>query len=150
MDGDVSYFEVQLLIRHPTIDPDKITRTLGLKPSRSWMAGNQKSTPAGLKLKGTYHLTSWSHSWQHTGDRYFLRFAESILEDLKFHGEFFTNVVTEGGVIMLNVQLFGGQNVGDLASKRFLKLLTDLNIQLGTEVFPKWNGVDDALRGPGN
>ncbi|NNE78958.1 MAG: DUF4279 domain-containing protein [Silicimonas sp.] len=148
MNSDISYFEVQLLIRHPKIDPDDITQILGLEPSRSWMVGDRRSTPSGEKLEGNYDQTSWSHGWQHAGDRFFFRFAESVLEDLKANSEFFLNMASEGGVTMLNIQLFGGQNVGDLASQRFLGMLTDLKIQLGTEVFPEWNSAEDALSVP--
>jgi hypothetical protein len=41
-------YQVRLLIRHPAIDPDRITSKLGLTPHLSAMVGSVRKNPRGL------------------------------------------------------------------------------------------------------
>ena len=52
-------FAVSLRLRHPSIDPQEITDALGLVPSRSWRAGDHRTTPAGELLGGINDHTYW-------------------------------------------------------------------------------------------
>jgi len=52
--------KVSLRITHPTIDPQSITNTLGLKPSRSWQVGTPRKTPNGGELEAINIETYWS------------------------------------------------------------------------------------------
>ncbi len=55
-------FDVELFIVHPTLDPAEIDVTLGLDAKFSHRVGDQRKTPAGRLLKGTYQDTRWRQS----------------------------------------------------------------------------------------
>lgn len=52
-------FTMSLRIRHPDMDPDLITRTLGLQPQHTWRAGEERKSSAGDVLNGTYRESYW-------------------------------------------------------------------------------------------
>lgn len=52
-------FTVSLRIRHPTIDPAKITTTLGIQPQHTWRAGEPRCDAAGAELGGAHHDSYW-------------------------------------------------------------------------------------------
>jgi hypothetical protein len=52
-------FTISLRIRHPAIDPAKITATLGIQPQHTWRAGQPRCDAAGAELGGTYHDSYW-------------------------------------------------------------------------------------------
>jgi hypothetical protein len=54
-------FQVTLAIRHPSIDPNDISRAPALAPSRQAKAGQQRVAPTGELLNGTYQFSSWGH-----------------------------------------------------------------------------------------
>jgi len=139
------YFQIQLLVRHPEIDPDEITDALGLTPDRSWKAGDQRSTPAGSALAGKYQLSNWSHSWEVVGERCFFKCAENIVRDLQCRQSFFVQLADDRGETMLNIQLYGKGSIGDVASPNFQTLLQSMGIRLGIEVFPEWHKADAII-----
>jgi len=53
-------FNVMLIIRHPHVDPDLLTRELGLEPEYSWRAGDSRAAEAGSASRGTYRETYWA------------------------------------------------------------------------------------------
>lgn len=70
---------VSLRIRHPSCDPDDITKELGLTPDHSWARGEPRRSEGGLQLGGVRHdsywvanvpgvsTTQWQTEWQ-TGE----------------------------------------------------------------------------------
>jgi len=58
-------FDVELFIVHPTIDPAELTRTLGLEAHFVHCVGDQRKTPKGTLLPGTYSDTRWRHTRQY-------------------------------------------------------------------------------------
>lgn len=53
-------FVVALRIWHPSIDPEIITKQLGLSPSHQSKAGAPRITPKGRALGGVYTESYWS------------------------------------------------------------------------------------------
>jgi len=139
------YAQVCLLIRHPNMEPQKISDALDLEPQHSWKRGTPRMSPKGNRLEGFYKWTSWSHSWEHLGDRLFFHFTQGILDGLVPNQAFFNRLSQEGGSSLFAISLFGQQNIGDNTSLEFQKTLTDMKIQLGVEVFPDWNEAEEAL-----
>lgn len=129
-------FIIVLLIQHPSIDPSMITSQLGLNPYRSWRQGDQRATPKGKILSGTYPDTSWSYCSDICRERLFFSHLKKLLEDLEKHQQFFEQIVAEGGQIYLNVHLAGDENIGDVMSYQLMERLVTLKINLGIEVFP--------------
>ena len=60
--GESYIFEFRLLIKHPNIDPELISQTIGLSPVSSWKRGDTRKTLAGTLLKGEYSESVWSFS----------------------------------------------------------------------------------------
>ena len=48
-------YKIRLLIRHPNLDPDRITSTLGLTPHLSAIAGSVRKNPVGMITSGSAH-----------------------------------------------------------------------------------------------
>lgn len=130
-------FNIILLIRHPSIDPQVITNRLGLEPFRCWRQGEPRFTPKGNKLPGTYPNTSWHCSFDFEGERSFFHSMQVLLERLDVHRDFFNSMVSEGGQIYLNVNLSGDENIGSVLNWNVMEKLIALKINIGVEVFPK-------------
>ena len=45
---------ISLRVRHPSADPATLDEVLGLKPFRSWHAGDDRRSPRGVTLEGRY------------------------------------------------------------------------------------------------
>ncbi|HEU4617140.1 MAG TPA: DUF4279 domain-containing protein [Gammaproteobacteria bacterium] len=52
-------FTAALRIRHPSIDPDEITRRLGLPPLHCWRAGDPRTPPSGERTQSARTETYW-------------------------------------------------------------------------------------------
>jgi hypothetical protein len=52
-------FSVALRIRHPGLDPDEITRELGLIPEHSWKAGDIRPEARGGSSQNRYVESYW-------------------------------------------------------------------------------------------
>ena len=50
---------ITLRLRHPSIDPDIISRELGLTPQHAWRAGEPRQAEAGETATGVYRETYW-------------------------------------------------------------------------------------------
>jgi hypothetical protein len=51
--------QLSLRIRHPAIDPDEISRSLGLEPEHCFRAGDSRSPRAQGRFAGRHTQTSW-------------------------------------------------------------------------------------------
>jgi hypothetical protein len=52
-------FTMSLSIRHPNMDPTRITEALGIEPQHSWRAGEQRCDPSGTQLEGAHRDSYW-------------------------------------------------------------------------------------------
>jgi len=132
-------YEVRLLIRHPNIDPDRITETLGSTPHLSAMAGGVRKAPNGVILAGHHKFSVWSYCFDVEGNRLFFSDIGKMIDRLEPHKAFLAEIVDGGGSIELAVNLPGDINIGDSLSWRDLARLSALQIDLGIEVFPDYN-----------
>jgi hypothetical protein len=104
-------FAISLHIRHPTIDPCRITETLGIEPQHSWQAGGARRSPAGEDREGVYRESYWTarvmEGPQLSSDgvsvEAVLMQTASLLN--RAHG-FLEQLKAEGGVAELHVSLF--------------------------------------------
>src|SRR5450631_3315598 len=104
---------VRLLIKHPHIDPARITHALGLHPNRSAIAGSVRETPTGTVLPGTHTVSSWSHWFDVEGNRLFFADIEKMINRLEPHKAFLAEIADGGGSIELILHLPGDINIGD-------------------------------------
>ncbi len=129
-------FGIRLLIKHPTMDPSRITEELGLRPQLTRLVGAARQTPNGVPLPGRNRSSVWSYSFDVTKTRSFFRKLSGFVAKLENHKKLFHQIVRSGGSAELIVELNGGENIGDVLSHLELKRLSDLKIDLGIEIFP--------------
>jgi hypothetical protein len=136
-------FSIVLLIKHPSIDPTVITKELKLDPYTCGMAGKPKMTPKGLPMPGIWQLSSWNHIFDYEGDQDFFDEIERLLIQFAPHKNFFHKIAKEGGYSEIYLQLPGNINQGSSVKPSVLKLMADIELKFGVEVFPE----SDRVRG---
>ncbi|MGD9615655.1 MAG: DUF4279 domain-containing protein [Alphaproteobacteria bacterium] len=131
-------FEIVLLIHHPNIDPGLVTAALGIKPYRSWKAGEPRFTPKGRPLPGTHQISRWNYVFRYKSNKGFASQIDSILERLLPAREFFLEINDSGGTAQLYLMLPGDQNLGDELDWKILGKFVDLRLAFSVETFPDW------------
>ena len=138
-ESDLFKYQVRLLIKHPTIDPTRITNSLGLSPNISAIAGSARQTPAGTTLSGVHGVSLWSHSFTVKGNRLFFSDIVKMINKLEPHKALLAEIASSGGSIDLIIHLPGAINIGDVFPWREMARLCALQINLGIEVFPNFD-----------
>jgi len=133
----VERYTLDLLIDHPDMSPDTITRRLGLAPQYSWARGEPRRTPAGTRLGGVRKETMWRHVIRKKGRRNFFGGLREFVTRLRRKRDFLAQLTSGGGRVTLIVNLPGDVNMGDVLEPQTLRLLSELGMELGVEVFPK-------------
>ncbi len=132
-------FTISLHIRHPTMDPSRITQMLGIEPQHAWRAGAPRRSPAGEQLDGVYRESYWTArlmddpqlSAEGVSVESVLMQTVSLLH--RSH-EFLELLSTEGGVAELHVSLFArGDFRLDLPAES-VALLGRLRVALSLDV----------------
>jgi hypothetical protein len=134
-------YKVSLRITHPSIDPQIITGTLGLKPFRSWQEGSLRQTPKGKLLEGKNNKSYWSAQLTN-GDS--ISSEEIPLESyllektnlLKEYSGFLGNIKESGGKIEYFIGIFGNKNLGSEFGTELLTSMNNLGIELSLDVYP--------------
>lgn len=134
-------FRISLRILHPNIDPDLITDELGIKPSRCWQNGDQRKTPKGTKLKGTYKESYWNADPFNYGeylstDSVALDIISDVIEYIAPHKQFINKLESEGGRIILIVSTYSQRNYAIEIPPDILKKLSDLGLSIAHDVYP--------------
>ena len=104
-------FTVSLRIRHPTIDPQTISDTLGIQPLHTWRAGRPRCDPAGTEIGGAHHDSYWMarlmENPQLSSDGVSVeRVIVTTLSQLRRAQTFLEQLHAEGGLAALLVSLY--------------------------------------------
>ena len=129
-------FNIVLLIRHPNIDPNVISRELKLEPYASATAGDPRVALNGKKLSDKNRISSWSHIFHYKGEVNLSFELEQLIEFLYIKKDFFLRLASEGSDTSIFFDLPGVINQSCMAKLATLKLLIELEFQFGLEVFP--------------
>jgi hypothetical protein len=130
-------YNIIFRIRHPSIDPDKLTKRFRMKPHRFWKVGEFRRFPHGDVLKTRNKDSFWSCSEDYVGKvRTFFGKVDRLANRLKRHKAFLHQISAASGKSEIYIQLHGDENIGDTLSPKTLALLAELNIFLSVEVFP--------------
>jgi hypothetical protein len=132
-------YEIRLLIKHPEMDPARITEELRLKPNLSHRVGKPRMTPKGGPLPGLYRESAWSHWFRVERNRLFFADVVKLIDRLEPHKNFLHEIVSGGGRISLIIHLPGDTNIGSTFHWQDMARLAALRINLGIEVFPDFN-----------
>lgn len=52
-------FTISLVVRHPSMDPARVTREFGLEPGHVWRNGEPRTGPTGATLPGSHRGSYW-------------------------------------------------------------------------------------------
>ena len=145
-------FTISLRLRHPRIDPSRITQMLGMKPQHTWKAGDPRRDPAGEALEGVYHDSYWMGRLMEEPQLSSARLSvESVLLQTLAHlrrsHDFLEQLHSEGGVAELHVSLYAREDFRLELSAQSLALLGRLGLAVALEVHPR---PSPGVSGPAN
>lgn len=121
-------FTVSLSIRHPSIDPREITRTLGFEPQHSWKAGDIRRTAQGQPLEGTYHESYWTGEFRELDAslRGVVELEAVLLAavvQLRRSQSFLSRLQSDGATVELFIEVAGGSEFTFSLSPQLLSML---------------------------
>lgn len=129
-------YRIELFIIHPTLDPTQITAILGLDARYIHRVGDQRKTPDGRPLSGTYPDTRWRYGRRfETSDQWFAGKLAELINYLEPHKEFLTKVRATGGRSCIIVMLLGDGYLGDEIPQDLMKKMVELKLDFGIECF---------------
>ena len=134
-------YVVSLRFTHPKIDPESITKSVGLVPFRTWMAGKPRTGPKGNVLSGTNRETYWTARLHKEKS---IRSREIALEDylakqvkkLKAKEIYFKRIRKTGGHIEFFIGVFCDNNIGAEFPSSLLADMSKLGIDLSLDIYP--------------
>ena len=129
-------FNVVLLIRHPDIDPEQISRELSIEPYSAFKNGDVRTLPNGNVLPGLATQSSWNHVYRYSGGHELDEAVECVIRLLEDHRAFILRLFLQGGSCQVYLQLPGDVNVGAALPWQLLDRMSNLRVELGLEVFP--------------
>ena len=134
-------FTISLRIRHPSIDPHTITKTLGIEPQHIWKAGDARRSPAGEALEGSYRESYWIARLMpepklSSGRSSVESVVLQTLAQLRRSHAFLEQLGTDGGVAELHVSLFARANFRLDLSVETLVTMGRLGLAVALEIHP--------------
>lgn len=135
-------FTISLRVRHPDIDPARITRTLGIEPQHTWKVGDARRDPSGGSLEGVYRESYWVAQLMEQPQLASARVSvESVLLQTLTHlrrsQSFLAHLDAEGGVAQLHISLFARTDFRLELSAQSLALLGQLGLAVALDVHPQ-------------
>ncbi len=108
-------FTISLRVRHPTIDPRRITEALALAPQHTWKAGDPRRDPEGGELDGVFRESYWVGRLMDEPQLSSRQLSvESVLLEVLSHLRrtqlFLDQLHVEGGTTEVHVSLFSRAN----------------------------------------
>jgi hypothetical protein len=132
-------FTISLRIRHPTVDPGRITEALGILPQHTWKAGDRRRDPAGVQLEGDYRESYWMARLMEqpqlsSGTLSVETVLVRTLDQLRRSHAFLKQLNADGGVAELQVSLYARQNFRLELIAASLTLLARLGLAIALDV----------------
>jgi hypothetical protein len=131
-------YAISLRVTHPSLDPSEITSALQLTPSRTWRAGEPRTTPKGAPLKGVNSKTFWTRRFVEGEfrDKKLPAAVVEIVDQLLPHRAFFQRIRSEGGTVEFFVGWFFNRQSGGTFDCDLMARMADLKIDLSFDVYP--------------
>jgi Domain of unknown function (DUF4279) len=135
-------FTMSLRLRHPAIDPSRITQTLGIEPQHTWKAGDPRRDPAGGALGGVHRESYWMGRLMEEPQLSSTGLSvESVLLQTLAHlrrsYDFLEQLHAEGGVAELHISLYAREDFQLELSAQSLGLLGRLGLTVALDVHPR-------------
>lgn len=125
-------YTVSLQVRHPNADPKSIIAGLGLSPSRFWNAGDQRVTPTGTQLTGTYPESYCVFYLGDGDDGELAEFLRVTLRSLEHAAAFISELRRTGGTLNFHVSWSTGDR-GEIFGVELLADMARFGVDLGIE-----------------
>jgi hypothetical protein len=130
---------LNLRIWHPTLDPDLVSRTLGLKPQIAWRAGDPRKTPKGAPLEGVRSEGYWStdpfsYGWRDSADAQIEDALEELVTLLEPYRNFLLGI-SQGGFVRIWVSSHSNRNFAIELSPNMLARLASLGATFVHDVY---------------
>jgi Domain of unknown function (DUF4279) len=145
-------FTVSLRIRHPTIDPAEITRTLGIEPQHSWRAGESRRAAQGQRGEGSYRESYWIGEFREldAGLRGVVATEAVLLQAvvlLRRSQPFLTRLQSEGATVDLFVEVVGSTEFTLGLSPQLLSLLSKAGLAVVLNVHAEAQALERRKTG---
>jgi hypothetical protein len=132
-------FTISLRIRHPTIDPARITQSLELEPQHTWKAGDPRRDPNGEQLEGDYRESYWMGQLmdkpQLSSETLSLETVlAQALAQLRRSEVFLEQLNSSGGTSELQISLYARQNFQLELRPDLLALMGRLRVVMAVDV----------------
>lgn len=134
-------FTISLQLRHPDIDPARITHALGMQPQHTWQAGAPRLDIGGEPLEGVYRESYWMGRVMEkpqlsTGRSSVESMLMQTLAQLRRAQSFLQRFRSSGGVAELHVSLFTREQFNFELAPDSLMGLGRLGLAVALEVHP--------------
>jgi hypothetical protein len=145
-----SPFEISLRIRHPSIDPDTISRELRVEPEHSFKAGEPRESTSGSALTATHAETYWlgelntlsstlagfteartrlaRERLSASSESLSMALDVSVAAFLRSHADFIRRLQSEEGQVSLLIELSTHSLSGFTLSTAFTRTLSELGV----------------------
>jgi hypothetical protein len=133
----VATLSLNVLFKHPSIDPAVITHALGVQPTRQWRVGDTIIGVDDKAKRGGERDTRWS-LWAEFYDDDGSQASERIalfLEPFVRRASFVRQLAIEG-YAGFDLNLPGQFHFGCTLAPAVLRAIAELELNLGIEVFP--------------
>ncbi|GAB6044373.1 hypothetical protein JCM17961_50630 [Endothiovibrio diazotrophicus] len=117
------------------MDPVEICRQLEMNADIHWKAGDQKRSPKGRKLNGTYDHTYCVFRIDYDERACLQEIIETQNKKLSIKTDFLQKLTKDGGEIEYFIGWYAKTNTGDLFHWKLLKDTSDLHISLSFDVY---------------
>jgi hypothetical protein len=125
-------YGVSLQVRHPNADPRSVVAGIGLSPLRSWAVGEERATPKGIPLPGTYGEGYCVFDLGQGSDGELADFLREALVKLEHAATFIGEFRRTGGKLNFFVSWSPGER-GEVFDVELLAKMARLGIDLGIE-----------------
>ncbi|WP_267389732.1 hypothetical protein [Sphingomonas sp. GC_Shp_3] len=125
-------YRVSLQVRHPDIHPQKLIDGIGLPAARYWAAGDERMTPKGTLLPGTYRESYCLFNLGEGEDGELASFLRRTLVELEQVATFISDLRGTGGQVSYYVSWYPGDH-GEVFDVELLAGMARLKIDLGIE-----------------
>lgn len=118
-------FSIRVLIRHPTMTVEEISRHLDCEPTYFQTSADTSDA------KTAWSVVSWTE-----GVRFFFGEVSDVIDWLERKPEFISAMQLGGGKMCVIAQLSGKENIGDELSPKTMARAAAIGVSIGVEVFP--------------
>ncbi|WP_431052990.1 DUF4279 domain-containing protein [Roseateles sp. L2-2] len=128
-------YSIRILVRHPTLSIDEISRYLNTEPTYS------RTSDQTSDSQTAWSVVSWTE-----GNRRFFTEVDEVIDWLERRPEFISAVRHGGGKVCVIAQLSGKENIGDELSPNTMARAAAIGVSIGVEVFPNMTKPRETRR----